>query len=136
MEEETLSRNENADGYRLPTSLEHEYAARGGADGDATVYPGSDNIDKVAWYNANSNNETHRVGLKAPNELGLFDMGGNVADWVDDGRSFDEPVTYRGGGYTSGATNIEVGSTTNEVENVRLVLSYTGFRLARPSPVL
>ena len=75
-----------ANGYRLPTSAEWEYAARGGNEltGFQYQYSGSDDIDKVAWYKVNSNNMTHKVKTKQPNELGLYDMSGNVWEWIWD----------------------------------------------------
>ncbi|MBP5751864.1 MAG: formylglycine-generating enzyme family protein, partial [Treponema sp.] len=66
----------NANGYRLSTEAEWEYAARGGKANEKFQYAGSDSIDEVAWYTGNSNNETHEVGTKAPNSLGLYDMSG------------------------------------------------------------
>jgi formylglycine-generating enzyme required for sulfatase activity/tetratricopeptide (TPR) repeat protein len=64
--------------FRLPTEAEWEYAARGGKGGKGYKYAGSNNIDEVGWYKGNSGGETHPVGQKAPNELGLYDMTGNV----------------------------------------------------------
>jgi sulfatase modifying factor 1 len=68
-------------GYRLPTEAEWEFAAR---NPETTVYAGSDNIDAVAWYGTNSGNTTHAVKTKTPNGRGLYDLSGNVWEWVWD----------------------------------------------------
>ena len=70
--------------YRLPTEAEWEYAARGGNRSRGYKYSGSNNINEVAWYDHNSGDKTHIVGTKSPNELGIYDMSGNVYEWCQD----------------------------------------------------
>ena len=74
--------------YRLPTEAEWEYAARSGRMNNKCKYSGSDNLDEVGWYVENSFGQTHSVGCKKSNDLGLFDMSGNVLEWCSDW--FDE----------------------------------------------
>lgn len=74
----------STNGYRLPTEAEWEYAFRGGNQSNGYIYSGSNNLEEVGWYESNSGGTIHNVGTKAANELGIYDMSGNVYEWAWD----------------------------------------------------
>jgi formylglycine-generating enzyme required for sulfatase activity len=139
----------NADGYRLPTEVEWEISARGAdlSSGYGTLYAGSDTIGDVAWWEDNSGLSTHGVGTKIANELGLYDMTGNVWEWNWDwwGSTFptavadpEGPATglrrmVRGGAYTVGAGGSKINFRFDPDEGVDPYITdgIFGFRLVR-----
>ena len=134
-------------GYRfaLPSEAQWEYAARGGQKISGSLYAGSNNVNFVAWYDDNSGSRTHEVKLKAPNELGLYDMSGNVWEWCEDWYSsswysdnvnWTNPVNafagsnrvLRGGSWYSNASGCRVSNRNSNTPSYRR--NSHGFRLA------
>lgn len=128
--------------YVLPTEAQWEYAARGGVKSKGYKYSGSNTLDDVAWYWDNSGELTHPVGTKSPNELGLYDMSGNVWEWCSDkygsygNESQVDPVgsatgslrVLRGGSWDYGARCCRVSFRYFNSPGNRF--NYLGFRVA------
>lgn len=118
--------------FRLPTDVEWKLAAQGGNEKTNYPYSGSDDINKVAWYDGNSDRKSHPVGGKAPNELGLYDMSGNVWELCDD-KSKPDFKWLLGGCYNSSFCNCKLQEkvfTSKEAASVEY-----GFRLAMDCPL-
>lgn len=129
--------------YRLPTEAEWEFVARGGSLSEGYVFIGGNEIDKTAWYSHNSDKHTHQGGLLNSNELGIYDMGGNISEWVSDwyghyseksqvnpkgAKKSDIGKIFRGGSYCTLPEYNKPGYRF--VSNPNFKCSYIGFRLA------
>ncbi|MFN8862673.1 MAG: formylglycine-generating enzyme family protein [Flavobacteriales bacterium] len=114
--------------FRLPTEAEWEYAARGGNISKGSKYSGGSNLDGVAWYDGNSGSATHPVGQKQPNELGLYDMAGNVWEWCQDWHGdYDSAAQTNLSGASSGSIRVlRGGSWGGKADYCRV--SYRGNR--------
>jgi len=117
----------NVLGYRLPSDIEWEFAAKGGTRPGEFQFVGSNEVDEVAWYKDNTTYASKEVGQKKPNELGLFDMAGNVYEYCTDGKG--QIRVLRGGGWSSRKESMRAsyknGCRIDEAH------SYIGFRVCR-----
>jgi len=108
----------NMNGYRLPTEAEWEYSARGGKKSQKKIYSGSNEIDIVSWYFSSIGDTVHNVMTKTPNELGLYDMSGNVWEWCWDWfGKYSDKLQKNPVGAISGTHRIIRGGAWDEEEN-------------------
>ncbi len=119
----TVTQNDNANGFRLPTMYEWKYAAKGGQN---YTYAGSNNLDEVGWYDGNSEDKTHPVAQKKANGYGLYDMSGNVCEWCWDALNAYYNY-YRGGSYYNGGHRCEVVYENDNPPSGQY--DYLGFRV-------
>jgi len=130
--------------YSLPTEAQWEYAARGGKTTKGFIYSGGQSIDVTGWYEENSGNKTNAVAQKRANELGLYDMSGNVWEWCQDWYSnYDAAAQTNPRGAKSGSLRVlRGGSWYFTAENCRVTYRsmsipsysdrYSGFRVVLP----
>lgn len=114
--------------FRLPTEAEWEFACRGGNNSRGYKYSGSNNLGSVAWYDGNSGGKTHPVATKSPNELGIYDMSGNVWEWCADwyGDYSSGAQTNPTGPYGGSSRVYRGGSRFNDVRHCRSSFRYDG----------
>ncbi|WLD23751.1 formylglycine-generating enzyme family protein [Flavobacterium dauae] len=120
--------NQSADGFRLPTEAEWEYACKAGTTGISY-----NELDLIAWYKDNSNQTTHNVGQKQPNPWGLYDMLGNVWEWCSD--LYDTEVygsyrIFRGGGWSDEERSV-MATTRRRSHPSKFKIDDLGFRIAK-----
>lgn len=130
-------------GYRLPTEIEWEFSGKGGIKSRPTLFSGSNDINAVSWYSENSKEKTHEVATKMPNELGIYDMSGNIWEWINDNSGVYSGIErinsvgpkngslkiLRGGSFNSIRSDTQLTFRDELSPNTKDI--YYGFRIAR-----